>query len=158
MLSDEDTVKFFARMQHLYAHKWSTAYGPPMEGKELSPAAKQWRYDLRDYSREQVAYGLQRIVDLRLEWPPGPIEFMNLCDGVPTVAQVLDRDRDYGPVCRAIRQRMDWYNLDAMSTEKRRAIGSQQFETALTRLRSDGTVKSLARQMVGVGVDRQALV
>lgn len=157
MLSDDEIVKFFARMQHLYAHRWTSAYGPAMEGKSLSPAAKQWRYDLREYTRDQVAYGLQRMVDERREWPPGPIEFMGLCDGVPTLAQVLDRDRDYGPVCRAIRARMDWFNLDGMSSEKRRAVGSQQFETALTALRQEGVVRKLAATLVHESAQREAL-
>jgi hypothetical protein len=135
-------------MQHLYAHRWVSMYGSAIDGDQLSPAARQWRYDLRDYERDQVQSGLQRLVDLRLEWPPGPLEFMNLCDGVPTIAQVLDRSNDYGPVCRAIRGRMDWYNLDAMSSEKRRAIGSQQFETALIGLRREGVVQGLAKQLV----------
>ncbi len=157
MLSEEETVKFFARMQHLYSHKWSSSYGPAMEDKALSPAAKQWRYDLRDYNRDQVAYGLQRVIELRLEWPPGPIEFANLCDGIPTIAQVLDRDSDYGALCREIRARIDWFTLDAMSFEKRRSIGAQQIEMAVVGLRRNGVIRKLAPQLIAEHRQREAL-
>lgn len=157
VMTDGDIVKLFARMQHLFAHRWVSAYGPAMDGDKLSPSARQWKYDLREYSRDQVQFGLARMIEHRPDWPPGPIEFMNLCDGIPSVAQVLDRDHDYGPICRAIRSRMDWFNLDALSASKRRAIGAQQYETALVGLRREGSIRSLSAQLIAEHKKAEAL-
>ena len=145
MLDAKHVVRLFSRMLHLYGHRWASVYGVATDGAgKLTPSAQQWLYDLRDLTEHQVAAALETVVRKRLEWPPGPIEFLNLAEGVPSLAEVLDRSNDYGPVCRAIRSRIDWFLLDQMSTEKRRQLAAQQFEVALVGLRRSGELDCVA--------------
>lgn len=149
-LNEAHIVRFFTRMQHLYAHKWERAYGPAIVGEghavQLSPSAQQWLADLADYSAEQILVGLAALQAKRLEWPPGPLEFMDLCDEIPSIDQVLDRENDYGAVCAAIRGRMDWYRLEAMSaTEAQREVARRR-ETVLMTMRRNGGLQQLSVQ------------
>jgi hypothetical protein len=139
-------VRFFTRMQHLYGHKWTSAYGLAMKGEELTASAKQWLYDLRAYSSDQVAAGLVRMEQRGQDWPPGPSEFRRLCDGIPTIDEVLDRDNHYGLVCEAIRQRLDWYNLDGMSSTQMREAADRQVRAAVTSLAASGAIRKLSAQ------------
>lgn len=130
-------------MAHLYGHRWVSMCGDAMTPDGLTPSAKQWLQDLKHYTPEQVAVGIQAVVDKRLEWPPGPIEFANLCDGIPTAAEVLDRANDYGPVCAAIRKRIDWFAVDGMSSAKADKEVKRRMERALTSMRADGTMLAI---------------
>ena len=143
-LSDRHVVRFFSRMTHLYGHKWSSVYGAAMDGGKLTASARQWAYDLREMTVEQVLAGMTEVERRALEWPPGPIEFKRLCLGIPSLEQVLDRHTDYGPVCMAIRNRLDWYRIDGMGTKDARALASQQVETAVMAMRQTGDLQAIA--------------
>ena len=133
-------VTLFTRMQHLFGHRWTSNYGPAMENGRLSPAANQWYRDLRGYTAEQVSRGLDLVVHRRMDWPPGAIEFMGLCDGVPTLSEILDTQNDYGVLCEQIRSKMDFYQLDGMSSSDRRKVAAQRFEQAVQNLRGSGAL------------------
>lgn len=143
MLEAKHIVRLFTRMAHLYGHKWASAYGDAVKDGEFTPSAKQWLYDLREYAPEQIAIGLDAIMRKRPEWPPGPIEFMNLCDGVPSVAEVLDRKNDYGPICAAIRGRMDWWTLDLLPAREVRDAAKFGMERAVAAIKREGTYAAL---------------
>lgn len=143
-LSERHVVRFFTRMAHLYGHKWTSVYGVAMDGGKLTPSAHQWAYDLRDMTPEQVVRGLAEVERRGLEWPPGPIEFKRLCLGIPSLAQVLDRSTDYGPVCAEIRNRLDWYRIDGLATKDARELAQQQVETAVLKMRHTGLLQALA--------------
>jgi hypothetical protein len=144
MLEAKHIVRMFSRMLHLYGHRWASVYGAATTADGiLSASAQQWLYDLRELTPEKVAHGLEQVVAKRLEWPPGPIEFLNLCEGVPTIAEVLDRDHDYGPICRAIRGRMDWFMLESMSAQQMRQLAQQQIESAIVHLRRSGSLAAV---------------
>jgi hypothetical protein len=107
-------------------------------------SARQWAYDLRDMTPEQVALGVMETERRGLEWPPGPIEFKRLCLQIPSLEQLLDRQTDYGPVCAEIRGRLDWYRIDGMATKDARQLAAQQLETAVQNLRQSGALQALA--------------
>lgn len=143
-LSDRHVVRFFTRMTHLYGHKWASVYGSAVDAAgKLTASARQWAYDLRELTVEQVLLGMNEAEKRGLEWPPGPIEFKRLCLGIPSLAQVLDRQTDYGPVCTEIRKRLDWYRLDGMDTKSARDLASQQLETAVLKMQT-GLLRELA--------------
>src|SRR5690349_20901788 len=96
-LSDRHIVRFFTRMAHLYGHKWISVYGDAAKGGALTTSARQWLYDLRDMTPEQVALGVAVVERRGLEWPPGPIEFKRMCLQIPSLEQLMDRQTDYGP-------------------------------------------------------------
>lgn len=143
-LEAKHVVRLFSRMLHLYGHKWSSVYGTALKPDGvLTSSALQWQHDLRDYSPEQVAVGVQAVMDKRLEWPPGPIEFADLCDGVPSVAEILDRSNDYGPVCASIRANLDWYTIEGLPSGKVAEAVRFGRERALTRFRANGTMAAI---------------
>lgn len=148
-LEPKHVIRLFSRMLHLYGHKWSSVYGPALDKTNLSASALQWQHDLREFSPEQVAVGVQAVIDRRIEWPPGPIEFANLCEGVPSVAEIMDRENDHGPVCTAIRRRLDWYTIEGMPSLKAVEFVRASMERALVSIRKDGT-------MLAIQSDRQA--
>lgn len=148
MLDASDMVRFWARMSHIFGYKWDSHNGPALDGDDLSPAAKQWRYDLRDYDRVAVQRGLQAIYDQHLKWPPTPIEFMELCDDTPSLAQVLDTETDYGEKCRQIRRRMDFWTLDDLPSARRLQVAKDRYEMALATAR--------AQKRAAIGNDRVA--
>ena len=137
-------MKLFARMKHLYGHKWASVYGSATDAVGLSLSARQWLYDLRDMTPEQVAAGVAETERRALEWPPGPIEFKRLCMGIPSLEQLLDRSTDYGPVCTEIRKRLDWYRIDGMTTENARRLAEQQLERSVMAMRQSGELQALA--------------
>lgn len=151
-------VRLFTRMAHLYAHRWVSAYGQALDDKgNLTASAKQWMHDLRGYTPEDVAVGIQSCMSKRIEWPPGPIEFKNLCDGIPSPAEVLDRDQDYGPVCAAIRQRIDWWNIENLPSSKVREAVAQGIERALVSMRRSGEIAGLRRPAAIASAQREAI-
>ena len=143
-LSDRHVVRFFSRMTHLFGHKWSSVYGDAMANGKLAPSARQWAYDLRDMTPEQVALGVAETERRGLEWPPGPIEFKRLCLQIPSLAQLMDRQTDYGPVCAEIRKLLDWYRIDGLSTKDARELAGQQLECAVLNMRQSGALQALA--------------
>ncbi len=129
-------VRMFSRMTHLYGHKWASVYGAATDADgKLTASAKQWLYDLRDLTPDALAAGLESVVRKRLRWPPGPIELLDLCEGVPTVVEVLDRDHDYGPLCTAIRRRIDWWAVEGASSDRVVELATTQVERAINALR-----------------------
>lgn len=144
-LESKHIVRLFSRMLHLYGHRWHSVYGNALDAGRgnLTPSALQWQHDLRDYSPEQVAVGVQAVIDRRLEWPPGPIEFANLCDGIPSVAEIMDRDNDYGPVCTVIRRRLDWFTIEGMPSMKAVEFVKTNMERVLVSIRKDGTMAAI---------------
>lgn len=144
-LSAQHVVRFFNRMAHLYAHKWISVYGDATKPNgELSASAQQWFFDLRDYAPDQVLRGMQIVEKRSPEWPPGPLDFKRMCDGVPTLEEVLDRHNDYGPVCAKIRTRLDWYNLDGMTSKQMHDAADRQYRSAVTSLGNDGTIARIS--------------
>lgn len=131
-------------MKHLYGHKWASVYGAATEPGGLSLSARQWLYDLRDMTPEQVALGVAETERRGLEWPPGPIEFKRLCLQIPSLEQLMDRATDYGPVCREIRKRCDWFRIEAMASDKARELAGQQLERAVLNMRQTGELQALA--------------
>jgi hypothetical protein len=149
VVGEKHIVRLFTRMLHLYAQKWSSVYGVATKADgSLTAAARQWLYDLRTLSPQQVAFGLNAVFEKRLEWPPGPIDFMNLCEGVPTLGEVLDRANDYGPVCKAIRAKMNFFNLDELPSTKMRAAAATQLEQAVVTLRRSGALQIATKAML----------
>ena len=144
MLADRLVVRFFTRMLHLYGHKWASVYGAATVNGKLTPSARQWAYDLRDMTPEQVALGVAETERRGLEWPPGPIEFKRLCLQVPSLEQLLDRQTDYGPVCAEIRKRLDWFRIDGLDTKRARELAGQQLERAVLNMRQSGVLQALA--------------
>jgi hypothetical protein len=158
MLTDAQVIRLFARLRHLWGHRFSSHYGDALDASgNLTPSARHWQRDLAGYSPEQVAYGMAQAVARRLDWPPGPVEMMALCDGLPTLEQVLDRGTDYGPICAAIRSKLDWYTLEALpATEMRRAV-EFGMGLATAKLRQSGQLSALSRQQAELQHGREAL-
>lgn len=143
-LAERHIVRLYSRMQHLFGHKWMSAYGDAMGVSELTSSAKHWYYDLREFTPAQVAQGLMRVEQLAPEWPPSPMEFKKLCMGVPTIEEVIDRKNDYGPICGEIRKRLDWYNLESMPTKQMRDQALAQYRQAITSMSRSGQLHRLA--------------
>lgn len=140
-MSDMSLItRFFARMQHLYGYRWAKLYGEAMEDGKPTLSAQQWLADLAPYSREVIAYGIQELELRREEFPPGVLEFKNILDGVPTVDEILDRENDYGPVCKLIRQRLDWHTLGGLDSRRMREMASERITLACTSLRRSGAM------------------
>lgn len=156
-LSDRHVVRLFTRMAHLYGHRWVSVYGQAVDanGKPTS-SARQWLYDLRDMTPEQVALGVAEVETRALEWPPGPIEFKRLCLQIPSLEQLLDRQTDYGPVCAELRKRLDWYRIEGLSTKDARELAGQQMETAVLKMRQTGALQALAGPAAREALERAA--
>jgi hypothetical protein len=153
MLTDAQVVRLFARMRHLWGHRFSSHYGEAVDDAgNLTPSARHWQHDLADYTAEQVAAGMAQAVTRRLQWPPGPVELMSLCDGLPMLAQILDRGNDYGPVCTAIRRGIDWYTLEALPAAEMRRAAEFAAERAVQGLRSSGQLAQLSQQQAALSV------
>lgn len=140
----EHIVKMYARMAHLYGHKWVSVYGAATRDGGLTLSARQWLYDLRDMTPEQVALGVAEVERRGREWPPGPIDFKRLCLQIPSLEQLLDRGTNYGPVCAEIRKRLDWFRIDGMASEKARELAGQQMERAVLNMRESGALQALS--------------
>lgn len=63
----------WVRMTDLYGHKFTSQFGK-------SPS-DTWVRCVEGLTGDQIAKGLQRIVDNPTEWPPGAAEFRALCLG-----------------------------------------------------------------------------
>lgn len=61
----------FARLHHIYTHRFESAYG---DESTLAQAKREWAFSLAGYSRERVEYALERC-KLELSWPPTIAEF-----------------------------------------------------------------------------------
>ena len=156
MVTDAHIVRLFTRMTHLYGHKWVSVYGNATANGKPTPSARQWLYDLRDMTPEQVALGVMETERRGLEWPPGPIDFKRLCLQIPSLEQLLDRGTDYGPVCSELRNRLDWYRIEGMSREQARELASQQMERAVLSMRATGTLQALAAPAAREALERAA--
>lgn len=131
--------QFFARMEHLYGHRWTTNYGKAVNGKgELTLAAKQWAHDLADFPPHAILRAMKRLESEYREWPPTVPQFKALCLDLPTLAQVLDRKNDYGPACAEIRKSLDWFNLDQMPTKEMLRQAQWQYERAANLIDRSG--------------------
>lgn len=64
--------KFWVRMTQIFGYRWASNFGPE--------PTKPWVDVLGRLSCEEIARGLNRIVELRLEWPPVLTEFLGMCD------------------------------------------------------------------------------
>lgn len=155
-LSDRHVVRLFTRMAHLYGHKWVSVYGDAVANGKPTASARQWLYDLRDMTPEQVALGVAETERRGLEWPPGPIEFKRLCLQIPSIQQLLDRGTDYGPVCAAIRKRCDWFRIEGMASDKARELAGQQLERAVLNMRASGELQALAAPAAREALERAA--
>ncbi len=143
-LTERHIVRFYSRMQHLFGHKWTSSYGEPMGPNGLTSSAQQWFFDLRDFTPDQVSQGLRKIEQEAPEWPPTPMDFKKRCIGVPSIEEVMDRRNDYGPICGAIRAKMDWFNLDSMTTKQSTMEAMRQYRQAITNMIGSGQLHRLA--------------
>lgn len=145
-ITERHVIRFYTRMKHLFGHKWSATYSENATDQtgKITPAAQHWLYDLRDFTPEQVSQGLSKVEQQAGEWPPSPMEFKKLCMGVPTIDEVLDRKNDYGPICGAIRSKMDWWNLDGMPTKHMIQESIRQYHQAITNLSRSGQMHRLS--------------
>ncbi len=78
-----DVAQFFARMEHLYGHRWSGQYGKPLnEQWELTLSARQWLADLAPFTPAQIRAALEATELEHHDWPPTVPQFKALCRGV----------------------------------------------------------------------------
>lgn len=144
-------------MAHLYGHKWVSVYGSAVDANGRPTAsARQWLYDLRDMTPEQVALGVAETERRGLEWPPGPIEFKRLCLQIPSLEQLLDRRTDYGPVCAAMREKIDWFRIGNLGDDQARELAAQQLERAVLSMRQSGELQALAAPAAREALERAA--
>lgn len=157
-LKKTHVIALFAHMQHQFGHKWVSVYGAATAGEDLSPAARMWFNDLSAYSAEVVADAITTIKGRRMEWPPSCGELMDLCEGVPTVEQILDRRTDYGPLCAEIRRGIDWFNVDGMAADKAAKAVASKREGLIGKLRRTGEMAALVeRRHLAITGDRPQL-
>lgn len=73
------------RMNHLYGHKWSSAYGELASDAngELTETASTWARGLNGLAGQELAHGLEGCVSRSDPWPPSLPEFRALCKPQP---------------------------------------------------------------------------
>lgn len=74
-------ANLWERMNHIYGHKWASAYGElaTRENGELTETASSWARGLMGLQGAELAHGLEMCVDRGETWPPSLPEFKALC-------------------------------------------------------------------------------
>lgn len=72
-MTEQETVKLFARLQARYGHKWTSQFSTP-EMTRLAVA--EWAIGLQDLTSEQIQHGLNTFEG---DWPPSLPEFRRAC-------------------------------------------------------------------------------
>lgn len=86
-LSRTDLSQFFARMEHLYGHRWTGQYGKPLnEQGDLTISARQWQADIGEFTPAQIRGALKATETEYQDWPPTVPQFKAMCRGVPSGA------------------------------------------------------------------------
>ena len=82
-MSNKMMVNLWERLNHIYGHRFSSAYGvAAYDESGITEAAKTWASGLRGVSGNQVANGLRECVDCGEAWPPTLPEFVLMCKGI----------------------------------------------------------------------------
>lgn len=82
--SHTDVAQFFARMEHLYGHRWAGQYGKALNDHgKLTLSARQWAADLAGFDTQQIRAALQACETEHQDWPPTVPQFKALCRGAP---------------------------------------------------------------------------
>lgn len=139
-------VALFNHMRLHFGHRWESINGAALGAdQKLTASARKWLEELSEYTLDQLGAALKRMKVQKPEWPPGIYEFQSLMENLPTVEQILDRARDYGDVCHEIRCKIDWFNIDGMSSEAaRKAVGAKR-QQVIESMRSSGEMQAISR-------------
>lgn len=67
--------QLWRRMTMVFGSRWVSQYGEKDDGT--------WAAGLRGLNRYDIARGIQRCIDARLDWPPTLPKFRELCEATP---------------------------------------------------------------------------
>ena len=62
-----------------FGHRWTANYGSALDGDKLSDAALIWQKGLSEFEIDEIANGLNNMVDSGIEWPPSLPQFVEFC-------------------------------------------------------------------------------
>lgn len=65
----------------MYGHRWVSSFGDEIDPGNI------WATVLRGLTKDDVSRGFNKIVELRLEWPPSAPEFLKMCDSNDYLSQ-----------------------------------------------------------------------
>lgn len=76
---DRVVQRLFARMQAIYAHRWSSQF--PEDADGYAVMVREWAVQLAGLDYDEIRNGLDRLHQRSSNryWPPTPIEFRELC-------------------------------------------------------------------------------
>ena len=85
-------ANLWERMNHIYGHKWSSAFGVSATDKDMrmTDAAQTWANGLIGITGPQIAIGFRACIARDEPWPPTLPEFRALC--LPVKRDPIHRD------------------------------------------------------------------
>lgn len=85
--------KLWELMTSMYGHKWTSAHG-------LDDGNGVWARAMGGITGAQIAHGMQRCLDQKLEWPPSAPQFRSMCDAAPADFGLPEERKAFNEACR----------------------------------------------------------
>lgn len=101
----------------MYGHRWVSSFGDEIDPGHI------WAAVLRGLTKDDVSRGFNKIVELRLEWPPSAPEFLKMCDSNDYVSQASALSSFLKVVSNGV-DRTDWSKVHPAIYWCYREIGS----------------------------------
>lgn len=126
-------AQFFARMEHLYGHRWTGTYGKATnDTNEPTLSAKQWRGDLSGFAKETIRAAMATCETEFQDWPPTVPQFKALCRASapakadPRNAAMLTANAAFQALLTAVKLRTEPINISVHARAGLDAVGGTE--------------------------------
>ena len=85
--------KLWELMTSMYGHKWTSVHG-------LDDGNGVWARAMGGVTGAQIAHGMQRCLDQKMEWPPSAPQFKSMCEAAPADYGLPPEDKAFSEACR----------------------------------------------------------